>query len=669
MSNNKMNFRALLTKYKIEIPILQRDYVQGRESHKVKLIRERFLKDVKKVLDDTSSSLHLDFIYGFIENEKFIPLDGQQRLTTLFLLHWYFKLKKELDIDLTRFTYESHKNVKNFMNFLLGSDTFPSNVKDDPGFKDEWEREPSIKGMLVMLQAIHVAFKDTKPASYKLDNITFSFWNMEGNNLSDDLYIKMNSRGKPLTDFENFKARFETIIEGKTKLDLFKSQIDGAWTDFFWEYKDDKERAIDYVFMRFFWNITEILYFKNLKDAENTKSEKNPFEWKEKTPILNYDLIEKTYEKSVAVEELIEILNAATKLGKNGIETYFSGRFCKKENTAQHDKYLSLYSSDDVDLFNEACNKDLSQAHLLLLYSVLKFGFTCAIDKLRIVRNLVLSDPNNMRASLFVLQIKVIDNIVKDGRLCSKVSGFTQALVDEENEKLKILEKMPAVKKIVWKLENNVFLNSRIIIFDDYLKPEKLDELKKLEHVFSLYFDSSQKYESSKWDLLRRALLTQSYNVDYATRKDIVGKYDTTTKSISYYFDFWDGKSAGKLRCHICHTLEEWKNTFSNRELDYQYKRKYLVLALLKEIQSSVDKADIEAKFQDLANNYTDQNNPFYLMIKNAAILKFSERKRFTWAAENTENMVKNNVKRKIETIFKLTDYGSKSKKYEENFE
>jgi hypothetical protein len=36
--------------------------------------------------------LNLDFIYGSMESHRpsdFLPLDGQQRLTTLFLLHWY----------------------------------------------------------------------------------------------------------------------------------------------------------------------------------------------------------------------------------------------------------------------------------------------------------------------------------------------------------------------------------------------------------------------------------------------------------------------------------------------------------------------------------------------------------------------------------------------------
>lgn len=48
-----------------------------------------------------------------------------------------------------------------------------------------------------------------------------------------DLYIKMNSRGKPLTDFETFKARFEASVDWaeeaqKRQLSL---KFDGAWSD------------------------------------------------------------------------------------------------------------------------------------------------------------------------------------------------------------------------------------------------------------------------------------------------------------------------------------------------------------------------------------------------------------------------------------------------------
>ena len=42
--------------------------------------------------------------------------------------------------------------------------------------------------------------------------ITFQLLPLEHFGLTDDLYIKMNARGKPLTPFETFKARFEELL-------------------------------------------------------------------------------------------------------------------------------------------------------------------------------------------------------------------------------------------------------------------------------------------------------------------------------------------------------------------------------------------------------------------------------------------------------------------------
>ena len=46
--------------------------------------------------------------------------------------------------------------------------------------------------------------------------------------LNDDLYIKMNSRGKPLTEFENFKARFQGLIAKSCA----KDKVDEILTEF-----------------------------------------------------------------------------------------------------------------------------------------------------------------------------------------------------------------------------------------------------------------------------------------------------------------------------------------------------------------------------------------------------------------------------------------------------
>ncbi|MBL0117368.1 MAG: hypothetical protein IPP45_19595 [Sphingomonadales bacterium] len=48
---------------------------------------------------------------------------------------------------------------------------------------------------------------DSKPA------ITIQLLELEKFGLSDDLYIKMNARGKPLTAFRTFKVRFEEDLK------------------------------------------------------------------------------------------------------------------------------------------------------------------------------------------------------------------------------------------------------------------------------------------------------------------------------------------------------------------------------------------------------------------------------------------------------------------------
>lgn len=73
---------------KIIIPIIQRDYAQGRLDADVTRVRKRFLQALRAAV--TESPITLDFVYGDVDvNGVMTPLDGQQRLTTMFLLHWY----------------------------------------------------------------------------------------------------------------------------------------------------------------------------------------------------------------------------------------------------------------------------------------------------------------------------------------------------------------------------------------------------------------------------------------------------------------------------------------------------------------------------------------------------------------------------------------------------
>lgn len=77
---------------------------------------------------------------------------------------------------------------------------------------------------------------------------------------SDALYVKMNARGKQLTDFENFKTELvhytkDDNILGESSALNFVAKLDVQWTDIFWEnrWKDPKSTdvSIDEIYFAF----------------------------------------------------------------------------------------------------------------------------------------------------------------------------------------------------------------------------------------------------------------------------------------------------------------------------------------------------------------------------------------------------------------------------------
>ena len=112
---------------KIEIPIIQRDYAQGRKNDEVNRIRELFLDAIFHSITD-KKPITLDFVYGDVSAEGVLtPLDGQQRLTTLFLLYWYIAKKERIDIGEYKFSRIGTKFCLSFIGQFNGStvDDFP----------------------------------------------------------------------------------------------------------------------------------------------------------------------------------------------------------------------------------------------------------------------------------------------------------------------------------------------------------------------------------------------------------------------------------------------------------------------------------------------------------------------------------------------------------------
>lgn len=274
---------TFLKENKIVIPIIQRDYAQGRKDKKELL--SRFLEDLHSALD-SKTTMVLDFIYGSKKESVFQPLDGQQRLTTLWLLHWYIASKanileanKEILID---FSYETRVSSREFCRALCNKIKNTSNeldvvefIENQTWFFSEWKQDPTINAMLNSLKLIEKYFGDCDYSSNwaKLTEeniIVFEVLELSDFGLSDDLYIKMNARGKPLTSFENFKADFISELKNvKSPEDVakFTAKIDNDWSDVFWNSEYEKLDDVFFEFInRFFYTELFVGKTNNGKD-------------------------------------------------------------------------------------------------------------------------------------------------------------------------------------------------------------------------------------------------------------------------------------------------------------------------------------------------------------------------------------------------------------------
>ncbi len=311
MENRETSFWRFLSNYKLEIPIIQRDYAQGREGKE--FLRKNFLTSLKGALDRTK--VKLDFVYGANESGVLQPLDGQQRLTTLWLLHWYIALKakklKEANMMLSRFSYETRMSSREFCQCLCDSSKFEDYQKGSVAdfietrtwFYQAWKQDPTIQSMLRMIRGTKVhdkkgidivdgleeIFSNTSEQQFgdywnKLISedapIVFYYQPLEDFGLSDELYVKMNARGKQLTAFENFKAdlvgyiteQAETNDDWKELMDPLSGipiLLDNNWTDIFWKNLN-KENKIDDIYLtfmnRFFWK--ELFMVRKIQDDE-----------------------------------------------------------------------------------------------------------------------------------------------------------------------------------------------------------------------------------------------------------------------------------------------------------------------------------------------------------------------------------------------------------------
>ena len=325
---------------KCVIPKIQRAYAQGRREEGY--VRKNLLDEIFKCLCE-GNEMDLNFIYGAVHKQDepdkytFEVIDGQQRLSTLFLLYWYLgnrELDRESDQytklkdNLSKFVYETRVTATDFCQYLSRYESYglgaeqpiqaPSTaIRDTKWYFRSFDMDSTIEGMLRMLDAIHDRYeKATSEAPElrlfpNLDKITFYVLSLGEFGLTEELYIKMNARGLSLSPFDNFKAeligyirstelgnttvRLENSIKGTEVpyyLD-FSTRMDTRWINVFWN-RENPQYDSDYFrfFYRYLANKIAAEKYDTLGDSVRNDSElkffANDSETTERYPGFSY---------------------------------------------------------------------------------------------------------------------------------------------------------------------------------------------------------------------------------------------------------------------------------------------------------------------------------------------------------------------------------------------
>lgn len=499
--STKHSFLKLISENRIVIPHLQRDYAQGRKAESEKLIAfVRFLRDALV----QERHVNLDFVFGYYEDcnnhNSFVPIDGQQRLTTVFLLHWflafqsdnYAKFQQSMTIEgESKFTYQTRISSQEFINTiirkglrpeaLLQKDKSISEIIENSGwFYKPWKEDSTVQAMINAIDTINVVFEGIDNLEHlygRLEDglISFEFLNPRAIELSDEFYIKMNARGLPLTPFENFKADLLDILTEMSigKKGEFAEKLDGSWSDAIWNWSIRCKNTYDNSFKNVFDFLFQMYYSKTNEPELASKYNMN-----------------RSYRGLLSEENLdfiSKVLDLIVELDKAYGER-------EQENQKLYEKYSSLFNTNSLG------HHEKLRLYGILLYQT-KYGIKSSNDinlgdLIRIIDN-VLTNTNqsnkrefatDLRTSRYKELIEFIDDLVSKEEPYESLIQLSNKneVIMHEVEKAKLIADEPSVKQEVQRLENHPYINGCLKNFL-FLFENPADARRNVDIFYSLW--------------------------------------------------------------------------------------------------------------------------------------------------------------------------------------
>ena len=532
--NPNYTLKELLDKYSVVIPQLQRDYAQGRAE--AKELRVRFLSQILRVLRREDGRLNLDFVYGYDKalspnhHPIFYPLDGQQRLTTLWLLHWYLLPSESLAEErewLLRFSYRTRSSSTRFCQLLVEHTAVDvAAIKDQPWYRQSYNADATITAMLGTLRTIKelVAPEERVALWERLCHqraLTFDVIDIKGEEfrLTDELYIKMNARGKQLTSFECYKADLTRALreigeqdvpccyKGKplSYADYFAFKVDNEWLDLFYHGEID---GLDERMYGFIQNIAKLCFFL---DPENAKKKVDAFTYWDSVNVFSRR--DNAY-RLISILDLFERIQA-----KQPLRDFFA-------TLTPSIRFLEEGGKKDpapVDLFRESCDKNASVNLVLLLamsHYMEKYQLVEATeelqDYLRVVRNLLWEERqldemryrSNVRINSLLTYWGWIEPLASREQVLDAIKNSGEVFSKKLHQRVDFILKYPELKPLIGELEDHPLLAGQLGIFDLDLDA---NEFKRQAEAFKQIFDVAFYAPKHTSKLIIRALVASGY--------------------------------------------------------------------------------------------------------------------------------------------------------------
>lgn len=506
---------------KIIIPDLQRDYCWGGKAHdKDNKVYELVTDFVTSLIDlfkiNRQDKFTLGLIYGYEQPKSHIQLcDGQQRITTLFLLLGILnrktngKFQKYLisDFELNEddkepyLQYAIRESTLYFLSdlvceFFLKKDLAIDKIEKQDWYFNEYKLDASITSMIEALNLIEKRFDREANFDFSdfgdfiVENLQVLYYDMGNREQGEETFVVINTTGDPLTATENLKPIFINSLPIEKQSEA--SRLWEEWETFFWKNRkgagEKKNDTADRGLLEFFrWLI--------LLSTDNKKT----FEQITKGGKVNIDNLQLK-----DIQQYFEIVEFA---------------FTDSE----------IFPNNKDWLAPENMNDQITWFRVLPVIEYIKrFGKDNLRDILRVkkfFKNMARNgNVGRDIANMLPLAIRIIKELdaqkeLSSGDIASIIfmeNVSKTLLTDEERLKFRLYmlaanREREELEDCFWKEEDHDVWVGEIIPILEWSGGENnfdFDLFKKYSKVFSILFHDQMNYE--ELDITRRALLTRA---------------------------------------------------------------------------------------------------------------------------------------------------------------